>query len=125
MASTGEMGLQTSHPSVICCSALDCLLTTGHFFSPRRVGCPPFNQNLPKTNVMELEEVDVGTEEACDSPQCTVALECPYSPDGVLMPALAGRKEQLLFLCLYSLGSKLGLLCEEMTLVTCLLDFLL
>jgi len=74
---------------------------------------------------MELEEGDVGTEEECDSPQCTMALECPYSPDGMRMPVLVGRKEQLLSLCLYSSGSKFGLLWEEMTLITCLLDFLL
>lgn len=104
------MGLQTSHPSVICCSASDCLLTTGHFFSPHRVGCPPLNQDLPKTNVREVGEGDAGTEEECDSPPCAVTLECLCSADGMLRPALVGKKEQLLSLCLYSSGSTFGLL---------------
>lgn len=52
----------------------------------------------------------MGIEEECHSPQSTMVLECPYFPDGVLKPALAGKKERLLSLSLYSSGSEFGLL---------------
>ena len=66
----GEMKLWSSRPSFFFLT-LDCLLTTGDFFSPHRFGCPPsFNQDLPSTDWNGDGRVSCGEGDGeSDSPQ--------------------------------------------------------